>query len=169
MHELGERADYVILETPGVNALDFHIAYYLGILAANDPSGFFHIVSKDTGFDPLIKHMKANKIFAVRSISIEEMPCLTPPATKSRAIAINQKNSSTRTSIDELIEITVEDLLKRNTSKPRTPKTLMSTIHAKFGKNTLAVDIEAVYKGLMSRGYVKVNGTKVSYDLPATT
>ncbi|MDP3281736.1 MAG: PIN domain-containing protein [Nitrosomonas sp.] len=169
MHELGERADYVILETPGVNALDFHIAYYLGILAANDPSGFFHIVSKDTGFDPLIKHMKANKIFAVRSISIEEMPCLTPPATKGGAIAINQKNSSTRTSIDELIEITVEDLLKRNTSKPRTPKTLMSTIHAKFGKNTLAVDIEAVYKGLMSRGYVKVNGTKVSYELPATT
>ncbi|MDO9470610.1 MAG: hypothetical protein Q7J23_07810, partial [Nitrosomonas sp.] len=93
----------------------------------------------------------------------------TPPATKGRAIAINQKNSSTRTSIDELIEITVEDLLKRNTSKPRTPKTLMSTIHAKFGKNTLAVDIEAVYKGLMSRGYVKVNGTKVSYELPATT
>ena len=43
-------------------------------------SGFFHV--KDTGFDPLIKHMKANKIFAVRSISIEEMPCLTPPATK---------------------------------------------------------------------------------------
>ncbi|MDP2224243.1 PIN domain-containing protein [Nitrosomonas sp.] len=169
MHELGERADYVILETPGVNALDFHIAYYLGILAANDPSGFFHIVFKDTGFDPLIKHMKANKIFAVRSISIEEMPCLIPPATKGRAIAINQKNSSTRTSIDELIEITVEDLLKRNTSKPRTPKTLMSTIHAKFGKNTLAVDIEAVYKGLMSRGYVKVNGTKVSYDLPAAT
>ena len=63
----------------------------------------------------------------------------------------------------------MEDLLKRNTSKPRTPKTLMSTIHAKFGKNTLAVDIEAVYKGLMSRGYVKVNGTKVSYDLPAAT
>ncbi len=169
MHALGERADYVILETPGVNALDFHIAYYLGILAANDPSGFFHIVSKDTGFDPLITHMKANKIFAVRSISIEEMPCLTPPATKGKAIVINQKSSSTRASIDELIEITVEDLIKRNTSKPRTPKTLMSTIHAKFGKNTLAVDIEAVYKGLMSRGYVKVNGTTVSYDLPAAT
>lgn len=169
MHELGERADYVILETPGVNALDFHIAYYLGILAANDPSGFFHIVSKDTGFDPLIKHMKANKIFAVRSISIEEMSCLTPPATKSKAIVINQKGSSTSTSIDELIEITVEDLIKRNTSKPRTPKTLMSTIHAKFGENTLAVDIEAVYKGLMSRGYVKVDGTTVSYNLPAAT
>jgi len=132
MHELGERADYVILQTPGINALDFHIAYYLGILAANDPSGFFHIVSKDTGFDPLIKHMKANKIFAVRSESIEKMPCLTPPATKDNsangnAIAINQKNSSTRTSVNELIEITVEDLLKRNTSKPRTPKTLIST------------------------------------------
>ncbi len=174
MHEMGERADYVMLETPGTNALDFHIAYYLGILAANDPSGFFHIVSKDTGFDLLIKHMKANKILAVRSASIEKIPCLTPPATKSNsangnATAINQEKPSTRTSVNELIEITVADLLKRNTSKPRTPETLISTIHAKCGKDTSAVDIEAVYKGLMSRGYVKVNGTKVSYDLPTAT
>ncbi len=32
---------------------------------------------------------------------------------------------------------------------------------------TLATDIEAVYKGLVARGYVKVDGAKVSYDLPA--
>lgn len=172
MHELGERADYVILETPGANALDFHIAYYLGILAANDPTGFFHIISKDTGFDPLIKHIKAKKIYAARSVSIEQLPCLTPPqinsnSAKNNAAATNQKTSSTKTSIDESIKIIVEDLIKRKTSKPGTPKTLISTIHAKCGKDTLAVDIEAVYKGLMSRGYIKVNGAKVSYDLPA--
>jgi hypothetical protein len=58
MQELGDRAEYIVLETPGANALDFHIAYYLGVLASSDPLGFFHIISKDTGFDPLIKHLE---------------------------------------------------------------------------------------------------------------
>ncbi|MBV6449100.1 MAG: hypothetical protein FCKEOINB_02830 [Nitrosomonas sp.] len=173
MHELGERADYVILETPGANALDFHIAYYLGILAANDPTGFFHIISKDTGFDPLIKHMKAKKVYAVRSISIEQIPCfktsvINSDSTKNNSAAVDQKNSSVKTSINELIKIMAEDLIRRKTSKPGTPKTLMNTIQAKCGKDTLAADIEAVYQGLMSRGYIKVNGAKISYDLPAT-
>ena len=172
MHKLGERADYIILETPGVNALDFHIAYYLGLLTANDPTGFFHIVSKDTGFDPLIRHMKMNKILAARSPSIEQLPCFTSATMNGHNInnnapAIDQKISSNKASVTELINITVEDLIKRKASKPRTPKTLMSTIHAKCGKDTLAADIEAVYQGLMSRGYIKVNGAKVSYDLPA--
>lgn len=172
MHELGARADYVILETPGANALDFHIAYYLGVLAANDSTAGFHIISKDTGFDPLIKHMKARKISVTRSISIEQIPCLTPPpingkSTKNNAAAIDQNNSSAKISIDESIKIIVEDLIKRKTSKPGTLKTLLNTIHAKCGKDTLTTDIEAIYKGLMARGYIKVAGTKISYDLPA--
>ncbi|QOJ25027.1 MAG: hypothetical protein HRU78_11100 [Gammaproteobacteria bacterium] len=172
MHELGARADYVILETSGTNALDFHIAYYLGVLAANDSTGYFHIISKDTGFDPLIKHMKARKISVTRSISIEQIPCLTSlpihgKSAKDNAAAIDQNNSSAKISIDESIKIIVEDLIKRKTSKPGTQKTLMSTIHAKCGKDILAADIEAVYKGLMSRGYIKVNGAKIIYHLPA--
>lgn len=172
MHELEARADYVMLETSGTNALDFHIAYYLGVLAANDSTGCFHIISKDTGFDPLIKHMQARKISVTRSISIEQIPCLTPSpingkSAKGNAAAIDQNNSSAKISIDESIKIIVEDLIKRKTSKPGTPKTLMSTIHAKCGKATLAADIEAVYKGLMSRGYIKVNGAKITYHLPA--
>lgn len=172
MHELGERADYVILETPGANALDFHIAYYLGVLATNDPTGCFHIISKDTGFDPLIKHMKARKISVTRSISIEQIPCLIPPpingkSAKDNAAAADQNNSSAKISIDESIKIIVKNLIKQKASKPGTPKTLISTIHAKCGKDTLTADIEAVYKGLISRGYIKVDGAKITYHLPA--
>ncbi|NJM12255.1 MAG: hypothetical protein HC889_10560 [Synechococcaceae cyanobacterium SM1_2_3] len=64
MQELGERAEYVVLETSGRNALDFHIAYYLGALASAEPSGFFHIISGDTGFDPLIQHLKKKENFS---------------------------------------------------------------------------------------------------------
>ena len=45
----------------GKNALDFYLAFYVGDLAAKDPEAGFHILSDDTGFDPLIKHLKAPK------------------------------------------------------------------------------------------------------------
>jgi len=70
LQSLGSSAEYVILETPGANALDFHIAYYVGALACEDPSAFFHIISKDAGFDPLIKHLRAKKLFVQRSTRI---------------------------------------------------------------------------------------------------
>lgn len=171
MQELGERAEYIVLETSGANALDFHIAYYLGVLAATDPSGFFHIISKDTGFDPLILHLKARKVFSARSPSIEEMPCFTKVAVstseiKDEACEPKYKPNAVQAPVDELIKVVIEDLIKRKVSKPRTSKTLRSTIHAKCGKGLPAADIEAIYEALVKRGYVKVDGQKVIYALP---
>lgn len=65
--QMGERAEYIKISGNGSNALDFHIAYYIGALASREPDAYFHIVSKDTGFDPLIAHLKTKKIFACRS------------------------------------------------------------------------------------------------------
>src|SRR3954471_10219744 len=42
----------VRLTSAGKNALDFTLAYYVGRAVAADPTGFFHIVSRDTGYDP---------------------------------------------------------------------------------------------------------------------
>jgi hypothetical protein len=172
MQELGDRAEYIVLETPGSNALDFHIAYYLGVLAAADPAGLFHIISRDRGFDPLIRHLKSRQISLVRSASIEEMPCFSKVAvgtidTKQAPGEGKPKPSAVRASIDDLIRVAVDDLIKRKASKPRTPKTLRNTIHAKCGKSLPDSDIDAVCEALVNRGYVKVNGQKVTYALPA--
>lgn len=173
MQELGERAEYIVLETAGRNALDFHIAYYLGALTSKEPLGFFHIISKDTGFDPLIQHLKSKKIFAARSASIEEMPCFVTPlsATQQPKIATPQQKSNTtqpQSTREELINAAVDDLIKRKASKPRTPKTLWSTIHARCGKDIPSSDIDAVYEALVERGYVRIEGAKVTYALPTT-
>ena len=89
MHALGTRATYVELESSGPNALDFHIAFYLGELVAADSSAFFHIISKDKGFDPLIAHLKSRHVLAARSVSIETMPCFAQPQPKPKATPIN--------------------------------------------------------------------------------
>ena len=171
MQELNDHAEYIILQTPGPNALDFLIAYNLGVLAAADPSGFFHIISRDTGFDPLIKHLKTKHIFSARSASIDEIPCLNEVNNNANYIkdanGIGEvKPPSGHITSEGLIKIALGDLIKRKASKPRTVKTLLSTIHAKCGKKLPVADIKAVHEALVKRGYVKVNGLKVTYKLP---
>ena len=55
MQALGDRANYVEIDGSGPNALDFHIAYYIGELATADPTGSFHVISKDKGSDPIFE------------------------------------------------------------------------------------------------------------------
>jgi hypothetical protein len=45
MQLMGEKAEYVKISSSGSNALDFHIAFYIGQLAAQDSSAYFHVVS----------------------------------------------------------------------------------------------------------------------------
>lgn len=76
MQQLGDSAQYVKVSGTGKNALDFHIAYYIGELAITDPEAYFHIISRDTGFDPLIKHLKDKKIKVQRERDLSEIPVL---------------------------------------------------------------------------------------------
>ena len=174
VHRMLERAEYVQLDTPGANALDFHVTYYLGKLTEQDPSGFFHIISRDKGFDSLIKHLRDCGISVARSESIEDMPCFKPlatattekphvvpvkaglPATKKPTAAVN----------DATIKMVISDLISRKASKPRTVKTLLSTIHAKIGKASHVSTVELIYQVLCNKGYVVENESKVTYRLP---
>jgi hypothetical protein len=172
MHQLRERAQYILLETPGANALDFHLAYYLGVLTTADPLGFFHIISKDTGFDSLIQHMKTRKLCVARSISIEAMPGFRPVSVSTvdaqAVVAHPPEPDVIPATVADLIPIAIEDLIKRKASKPRTAKTLLNTLHAKLGKQRPITDIEAVYQALIERGCIRVEGLKVSYALPVS-
>ena len=49
LQRMGANAQYVRLSGGGSNALDFHVAYYLGQLTAKDPTAYFHVISKAPG------------------------------------------------------------------------------------------------------------------------
>lgn len=52
----------VKLERNGKNALDFALAYYVGRAAVTDPTAYFHIISKDKGYDAMIEHMRERSL-----------------------------------------------------------------------------------------------------------
>ncbi len=151
LQRMGERASYIKISGNGSNALDFHIAFYIGQIAASDPEAFFHIVSKDSGFDPLIQHLKSKKIFACRSKSVSDIPLV--------------KLESAHTP-SERVAAVVENLRQRGASRPRSLKTLGSTINALFHKTLADVEVEHIVAELAKKGFVQINQTKVAYLLP---
>jgi hypothetical protein len=56
---LGARLKWIKISGQGPNALDFHIAFYLGQELASSPASECAILSHDTGFDPLIRHLES--------------------------------------------------------------------------------------------------------------
>src|SRR6266550_7656953 len=79
--KLGERFVQIDIEGQGKNALDFHIAFYLGEYLARSPQSPCVILSRDKGFDPLIKHL-VKRGFAVRRANsiAEALPAVAPAA-----------------------------------------------------------------------------------------
>jgi hypothetical protein len=74
MQALGARARYVKIARAGKNALDFHLAFYLGELAAREPTATFRVMSRDGGFDVLIEHLQA------RGLTVERISNEAPPS-----------------------------------------------------------------------------------------
>ena len=70
--KLGERFVPIDIEGQGKNALDFHIAFYLGEYLARAPHTACVIFSKDKGFDPLIRHLTGRGFSVRRANSMAE-------------------------------------------------------------------------------------------------
>jgi hypothetical protein len=147
MQALGENGRYVQISGNGRNALDFHIAFHLGELAAREPQASFQIVSKDTGFDPLLAFMNEKGVAAKRSESFHELA----PVDEAK--------------IDRVIEC-LRGMAK---NLPGSRKRLGSAIAAFFAAEPLAPDeAQRLIDELLRRKCVSVKtGGKLAYSLPA--
>ena len=132
----------------GPDALDFHIAYYIGRLSAAHPDAYFHIISKDKGFDPLIKHLKSQKIFCSRSTSVLEIPAVKSTdklSPKQRAADFYAKRIASAK------------------APPATVMSLQSAILFHFHQILSVEEVAEVLEALIAAGNVVVNGEKVVY------
>lgn len=152
LQELGDNATYIKVNGIGPNALDFHIAYYIGKLTEQDNDAYFHIISKDTGFDPLIKHLKERKIFAQRERDLTEIPILK----------ISKANTK-----QEKVSAIIENLSARGQGKPRKVKTLANTINSLFMKTLEEQELLELVGLMAQKNYITIDNENVSYKLPS--
>jgi hypothetical protein len=135
-----------IIQTPvqGRNALDFVLTVELGRTIAADPDGYFHIVSKDTDFDSVVRHLKSEKTHIARHSSLTEISALRTPEERLA-----------------LIKAELEDSTK---PRPSTRKTLENKIKSVFENKAEPEFIEKAIKTLVQIGVFDFTETdKISY------
>ena len=123
-----------IIQTPvdGRNALDFVLTFELARIFASDPAGYFHIVSRDTDFDSVIRHLKHETKFIARQASLTEIPALRTP--------------------EERIDRIRNELADVSRSRPSTRKTLENKIRSSFEGNATPEFIDKTIQSFIQAG-----------------
>jgi hypothetical protein len=169
MQLLGANAEYVRIARSGPNAVDMHIAYYIGRLLEKEPGALIHIVSKDSDFDPLIEYLRAKGSACKRVKSINDIPKPAPsaPASAPRLVKTTPHVPSPKRPHAEKLAPIIKHLHSLS-GKPATSKKLAQTIASYFkqhggalGDKTVALIIDE----LVRLKYVSQDSGKVSYHL----
>jgi hypothetical protein len=138
LQRLGPDAEYIRIQGTGRNALDFHIAYYIGEISAQAPGATFYIISKDKGFEPLIKYLGTKKKITCHLLpSLAGLPASTPPAPPPTA--------------DRLQKV-ADGLLTRKEARPRKLKTLTTFVKGQLNNQATDAAVAEVIARLTQAG-----------------
>lgn len=152
---LGERFVPIDIEGQGKNALDFHIAFYLGEYLAQSPQTSCVILSKDKGFDPLVRHL-SRRGFAVRRVnSVAEAlgGATLPPA--AAAAARRQRSSP-----DDVLSYLAR--MPRN-RRPRKRKGLLANLNSHFSEKIPEAQLQSMIEQLIAQGRLSETGGAITY------
>ena len=175
---LGDRLQLVQSSKNGKNALDFHIAYFLGVLREQDVAArrksIYIVVTGDGGFDALFDFMRGQGCAVDKTGSIPEALALaerlqTQAKKSSGSKAVEKPTALRATLVEEDIAKIVAALALDPKSRPATRKKLEPYVLARLGNKVTPAVAQAVVKQLTKRGVVTFDGEKIKYVLPAAT
>lgn len=165
----------VKLKTKANNALDFALSYYLGRAALADPTAHFHIIAKDTGYDPLIDHLRDRHIKVQRHASCADLTFSWPGkkaavsgpiteqtvpkkvvakkvANKAVAKKVAAKKKVKDPSPDAGFQRVWDNFLKTPTSLPARRKALLAKIGQLIGEKADGGKVAEIVKRLENAG-----------------
>jgi hypothetical protein len=137
-----EKIELIKIEGTGTNASDFHIAYFIGKLSKENKNYCFHIISKDNGFDVLLKYLKKDKITCCKEAEIKD----------TRIFTLQQKANS------------YKEKLITSPNKPKKEKALISAIETHFKKDAITEEDAKDIIDLLKEKILSIDNTgKVRY------
>ena len=149
------------------NAVDFALTYYLGRAVLADPTAYFHIVSKDTGYDPLIEHLLSRHVRVRRHKDFTTLTFAAPPKAAPavpKAAPIAPKTLSSRASRSN--ESRAGPFAQAHHQPPEKEKTLLSHLKANLGMEASEADATRLLEKIIKAGHIKIDDKEgVSYQL----
>ncbi len=153
----------VRLTSSDKNAVDFALTYYLGRAVLADPTAYFHIISKDTGYDPLIEHLRSRHIRVRRhddytTLTFTSSPKVSAvdPSPAKPSIPPTAANS-TAGGADEQLNVFVERLRKHPNNRPKKKKTLLSHLKASLNKDGSEAEAARLLEKLIKAGRITID------------
>jgi hypothetical protein len=131
----------VRLTSSGRNALDFALSYYLGRAVLADPTAYFHVVSGDKGYDPLIEHLRSRHIHARRHDDFTTLTFSGPTRAPTAPP-------------EDLLPRVLEHLKKNTANRPKRKATLISHLRALAGKMATEADVVKLIETLQEAGHI---------------
>ena len=163
-------AEFVLCTKTGKNALDFHLTYYLGRLAAQHPNDDFHVLSKDKGYDPLIEHLRSAGADVRRLEHAPSFASNAPPSSHRKASAPNGVAPTKSQAAGQMPPVeTVRKALRSMPNGPRTTARLRNWVNSRFDKDLSDAAFAALLNNLTRRNVIVLQGDSVLYETPATT
>ncbi|NCT87252.1 hypothetical protein GXB84_07920 [Stenotrophomonas acidaminiphila] len=184
LQPFGADAEYIPISGSGPDAVDFHIAFYIGQLSVADPSSTFRIISKDKGFDPLVRHLNARGIACQRLADIP-LNASGTPSGQAKSTATPAKKAASKKKPAKKVVVTVDPappLARTQTSatvaqvkvvlaclakstKPSKVSGLRASIKSWFKPPLDDKAVDAVLQSLQSSKKITVAGSKVAYAI----
>jgi hypothetical protein len=145
--KLGSRIEWLRMDAVGSNALDFFIACHLGRVLERSLKQECIVLSKDKGFDPLLRHLNKLGLKCKRLNSLLELD----PKTAQPEDANYQR----------VIELLGKSEKK---SRPRKRKTLSQHISSMFQKKIAQSDVDRIIDILFANKMISETNGAITYD-----
>lgn len=190
---IGERATLVPITRTGNNALDFHLSFYLGYVAAKHPDARLVVVANDKGYEPMIEHAVslgfevrregydavkksapkktaaakkkvAKKVAAPVKKSIAKKAA-APKKKPATAIAAPPKKLATSKTVKgpARLQRIVKAFGKMGPERPLKKASFLRHLEAMLGKDASDATVSEAVAHLEKYGVVALNGDKVTY------
>lgn len=172
---LGGNAEAIKITRSGSNAVDMHIAWFIGGLLEREPHARIHIVSGDSDFDPLLEFLAARGVDCRRTKTLADLVTRKPTraAAAPRATATPRAAAKPKAPIPHRSPVSdklpgVLKHLRSMKDKPTTRAKLAKWIDTHFrqhGGVQSAKVVDRTIDDLVHLKFVTQDGTKVTYNL----
>jgi hypothetical protein len=172
MLENAAAVELIRLKSGGKNALDFALSYYLGRKVLADPTAYFHVITKDKGYDPLIEHLRSRHVHVRRhddfsSLTFSHKPKeILPPAAKESVITKHEppvaktapsKAKVVPASTSDVLSRVLERLRKNVNNRPKKKATLLSHLKSNLGKDATINDATDIFEALRKSKHLSLD------------
>lgn len=160
LQDLGSRVQWHRISGTGKNALDFHIAFHIGRVLERREASEFVILTKDTGYDPLIQHIDSLGVPCKRVVAVGEIH-RAQAAPVARAAQPSLKAAAPASTELERVKANLVKVQKNK--RPRKRATLTKHVSTLFGNKLAKAELAALVEEMFRRKLVSEANRALSY------